>query len=381
MTIARPAATLPEPPVLAIRNLRVERGGRHVLAIDAFELHAGETMAVIGPNGAGKSTLLLSLGTLLRPTSGELTFRGHPISRRDELAYRRRLGLVLADPVLLDTTVFANVAAGLRFRGIPESRVRRDVGEWLQRLGVGHLASRPASQVSSGEAQRVSLARALVLDPDVLLLDEPFASLDPATRLRLVDDLERLLAETRAACVVVTHDLDEAVRLGRRLAVVVAGRLRQCDVPERVLASPIDEEVAQFVGAETRLPGRVVSCVDGLAVVQLEHARIEVAADVDPGRSVICCLRPEDVTIWREEAGAADAVPREPRHSSARNRLTGTIERVVPSGPMARLTVDCGPKVIAVVTRASVRDLALTEGTSVVATFKATSVHVIPRPA
>ena len=368
-------------PVLEARDLHVQRGGRAVLSIEALAVREGETLAVVGPNGAGKSTLLLALGTLIQPDRGTLSFRGRAIGRTDQLAYRRRLGLVLANPLLLDTSVFANVAAGLRFRGVPSAEIRRRVGEWLERLGVAHLASRPARQISSGEAQRVSLARALVLEPDLLLLDEPFASVDPATRTRLIDDLERLLAQTRVACVVVTHDLDEAVRLGRQLAVVVDGQLRQCDVPERVLGAPIDEDVAEFVGAETRLPGRVVSCDEGIAVVEIDGALVEAAAEVEPGRPVLCCLRPEDVTIWRADDAEPDgaAVP-ERRISSARNRLRGRIERVVPQGAMARLTIDCGVPLVAVVTRASARDLALVEGTNVVATFKATSVHLIPRP-
>ena len=389
------------PPLVEVRNLVVVRGARPVLTIDELAVGNRETLSVVGPNGAGKSTLILALARLVRPARGQLLFRGVPVEPRDELGYRRRIGLVLPDPLLLDTSVSANVAAGLRFRGISSAQARPRVAEWLGRLGVEHLARRPARQISTGEAQRVSLARALVLEPDLLLLDEPFASVDPATRSKLVDDFEQLLRETHVACVIVTHDLDEAVRLGDRMAVVVAGRLRQCDSPGRVLSEPRDEDVAAFVGAETRIPGRIVSASEGIALVELGACRIEAVSGVGPGRSVLCCLRPEDVTLLAADdggyqpAGAPQPLgaPLQPRTgsrgasasdrpagaaSSARNRLPGRISRIVTQGPLVRVSVDCGVPLIASITRASAVEMGLAEGGEVVATFKASAVHLIP---
>ena len=389
------------PPLVEVRNLVVVRGARPVLTIDELAVGNRETLSVVGPNGAGKSTLILALARLVRPAGGQLLFRGVPVEPRDELGYRRRIGLVLPDPLLLDTSVSANVAAGLRFRGISSAQARPRVAEWLGRLGVEHLARRPARQISSGEAQRVSLARALVLEPDLLLLDEPFASVDPATRSKLVDDFEQLLRETHVACVIVTHDLDEAVRLGDRMAVVVAGRLRQCDAPERVLFEPLDEDVAAFVGAETRIPGRIVSASEGIALVELGACRIEAVSGVGPGRSVLCCLRPEDVTLLAADdrgyqpAGAPQPPGAPPQArtgspgasasdrpagaaSSARNRLPGRISRIVTQGPLVRVSVDCGVPLIASIPRASAVEMGLAEGGDVVATFKASAVHLIP---
>ena len=280
------------PALVEVRDLVVVRGARPVLTIDHLAIADRETLALVGPNGAGKSTLLLALASLVRLARGQVWFRGSPVETGDELAYRRHIGLVLPDPLLLNTSVFANVAAGLRFRGVSSADSGARVMDWLGRLGVRHLSRRPAREISSGEAQRVSLARALVLEPDLLLLDEPFASVDAATRATLLDDFERLLRETHVACVIVTHDLDEAVRLGDRMAVVVEGQLRQCDAPERVLSAPLDGEVAAFVGAETRLPGRVVSTHEGIALVDVGQCQIEAVSAVEPGRSVLCCLRP-----------------------------------------------------------------------------------------
>ena len=366
--LADPAA------LVELRDAVVVRGARPVLTIDRLAIADGATLALVGPNGAGKSTLLLALASLIRLARGALSFRGIPVGRGTELAYRRHIGLVLPDPLLLDTTVFANVAAGLRFRGVPSASVRPRVTEWLGRLGVAHLHDRPARQISSGEAQRVSLARALVLEPDLLLLDEPFASVDAATRARLLDDLEGLLRETHVACVIVTHDLDEAVRLGDRMAVMVAGRIRQVDTPERVLAAPVDEDVATFVGAETRLPGRVVSSEEGVAVVDVGGSHVEAVSALPPGRAVLCCLRPEDVTLWSVDPGA---VPTKVV-SSARNQLTGRVSRMVAQGSLVRVSIECGATLVATITRASAADMGLAEGATILATFKASAVHLIP---
>jgi tungstate transport system ATP-binding protein len=372
--LAGPRDLAGPPQLVELRDAVVVRGARPVLTIDHLAIADGATLALVGPNGAGKSTLLLALASLIRLGRGALSFRGMPVGRGTELAYRRHIGLVLPDPLLLDTTVFANVAAGLRFRGVPSASVRPRVTEWLERLGVAHLRDRPARQISSGEAQRVSLARALVLEPDLLLLDEPFASVDAATRARLLDDLEGLLRETHVACVIVTHDLDEAVRLGDRMAVMVEGRIRQVDPPERVLAAPFDEDVAAFVGAETRLPGRVVSSEEGVAVVDVGGGQVEAVSALPPGRAVLCCLRPEDVTLW---SVGSQAVPAKVV-SSARNQLTGRVSRMVAQGSLVRVSIDCGATLVATITRASAADMGLAEGATILATFKASAVHLIP---
>jgi ABC-type sulfate/molybdate transport systems ATPase subunit len=254
-------------PLVEIRDLEVVRGGRQILQVDELSIRAGETLAVVGPNGAGKSTLLLALAGLLRPTRGSIVVDGLPLVPGRELAYRRRIGLVFTSPLLLSTSVFGNVAAGLRFRGIGAVETRERVEHWLDRLGIAHLRDRPASQLSSGEAQRTSLARALVLEPQLLLLDEPFVSLDSATRAQLLDDFERLDVGTHSTRVLVTHHLREAIRLGDRLAILLDGRIRQVDTPERIMSSPVDAEVAALMDIQARVRGRVVASEDGLVVV------------------------------------------------------------------------------------------------------------------
>jgi len=255
-------------PMVQVRNLEVVRANRRILEVEDLAIRPGETLAVVGPNGAGKSTLLLALAGLLRPTRGTIVVDGVQLTPGQELAYRRRIGLVLPAPLLLSTTVFGNVAAGLRFRGVAADEIRERVDRWLERLAIDHLRDRPASQLSSGEAQRTSIARALVLDPQLLLLDEPFVSLDSVTRGQLLDDFERLQLGAPATRVLVTHHLHEALRLGDRLAVLLDGKIRQCDTPARVIAAPVDAEVAALVNAETRVRGHIVASDGGLVVVE-----------------------------------------------------------------------------------------------------------------
>ena len=239
-------------PLVEIRDLLVKRGEHLALQLDRLAIVNGEVLAVVGPNGAGKSTLLLTLARLLKPERGEFLFNSLPTAAVSDTDYRRQIALVMQDPLLFDTSVFENVASGLRFRGIAKDEIRQKVPVWLERLGVGHLAKRQAGQLSGGEAQRVSLARALVLEPRLLLLDEPFSALDPPTRSRLLDDLRALLIETATTTVFVTHDLPEAARLASQMAVIIANRLRQAGAPGAVFAAPADDDVAAFVDHRVR---------------------------------------------------------------------------------------------------------------------------------
>ena len=234
--------------LVELSNLLVQREGHTVLDIARLEVSHGEVLAVVGPNGAGKSTLLLVLARLLGPQRGTFQFDGQPVGALDTLSYRRRLALVLQEPLLLDATVGENLALGLKFRGAAASEIRERVGIWLKRLGIQHLESRPARKLSGGEAQRVSLARAFILEPELLLLDEPFGALDPPTRLGLLEDLGSLLGETRTTTIFITHDLQEAARLATRLAVMLDGRIQQAGTPAQVFEHPANAGVARFLG-------------------------------------------------------------------------------------------------------------------------------------
>jgi tungstate transport system ATP-binding protein len=357
-------------PIVEMRDVVVRYDKQAVLTIDQLAVQEGEVLTVIGPNGAGKSTLLLALARLIRYDTGRLYYQGRPLRNRDDLTYRRRLGFVLQAPLLLNASVFDNVATGLRFRRHPRGEIAPIVDKWLARVGISHLRDRKARQLSGGEAQRVSLARALAPDPDLLLLDEPFSALDPPTRARLLEDFQALLSQTGTTTVFVTHDMDEALLMGDRIAVILGGRLRQIGPADQVFSAPTDHEVADFVGVETAVAGEVVRSENGQVTVLVGDHQLEAVDEVAVGRPVLFCLRPEDVTLW-----AGGELP----PSSARNRLSGTILRLIPRGPLMHVVVDCGFQVRALITRRSAQEMTLEPGTTVTVTFKASAVHLIPR--
>jgi molybdopterin-binding protein len=360
-------------PILEGRSLSVAYGGASVLEVPHIAVLEREVLALIGPNGAGKSTLLRVLGLLELPTTGEVRFRAKPVPRNSGtlLAMRRRFACVFQDALLCDATVEANAALGLRLRGRSASEVASQVALWLGRLGVAHLAKRRARTLSGGEAQRVSLARAFAIQPEVLLLDEPFAALDPPTRAELLTLLQDLLRQAGCTTIFVTHDREEALRLGDRTAVMMDGRIRQIGRPSEVFGRPVTEEVARFVGVETILDGHVVGERDGLLSVDVNGAKIEALGKTKVGDRVLVCLRPEDLVIRRPGDHSTQ--------ESARNRLDGTVQDVTRLEAQYRVQIACGPQVVALVTKQSFEEMNLSAGTPVIVTFKASAVHLIRR--
>lgn len=233
--------------MIVIRNLLIQRNGRNVLQINSLEIKRGETLAVVGPNGAGKSTLLLALAHLLKPVRGEITFHGKPLKHWNDIEYRRKIAFVFQDPLLMDMSVRENIALGLKFRKANKDVIKTQVIRWAKAMGVDHLLGRRAGLLSGGEAQRVSLARAFVLDPELLLMDEPFSAVDPPTRKQLLKDLSKLLAHDHRTTIFVTHNLKEAAQMGVRVAVVIGGELKQVDTPKKIKANPVDKSVSDFL--------------------------------------------------------------------------------------------------------------------------------------
>lgn len=234
-------------PLIRIQDLAVRRGGRAALEVPELDLDRGDVLAVVGPNGAGKTTLLLCLARLLRIDHGEILFADCPLEALDALEYRRRISFVFQDPLLLDLSVAENVALGLKFRRLQRDAIEARTNHGMELLGISDLGARRAGELSGGEAQRVSLARALVLDPELLLLDEPFSGLDRPARARLLDDLSGLLAQDHRTTMFVTHDFKEAARLAHRVAVIIGGRLRQVGAPRHIRAHPADADVDAFL--------------------------------------------------------------------------------------------------------------------------------------
>ena len=352
------------------RDLSVVRGTRTLVRVSSFEVHRGLVHVLLGPNGAGKSTLLKALNGL-EQADGILEFEGRLVrGAAARLALRRRTAAVAQKPYLLSTSVLNNVASGLRYRGVRRREARTAAMEALELLGVAHLADRKPARLSGGEAQRVSIARALACDPMVLFLDEPIAALDPPTRRSLVDDLMRILDQRGIAAVWVTHDRDEALAVGDSVTFIEMGEVVQSGPALEVFSRPATESFATFLGLDTYLEGSVVVGHAGDL-----HFVLDTGHDLSCGEAplghAVACIPPEDVVLLTTV----------PEHNlSLRNILQGTVREVRPDGRLLRVIVAAdGLDVAALVTKAAFEELALSIGSPVAAAFKAAALHPIPR--
>ncbi len=358
--------------LMACENILIERSGRVILDVPSFSVDDGERLAVLGATGAGKSTLLSVLDMTLRSDTGRLFWRHEEISgAKPGSMTRRQISMAFQSPLLFKGTVFENVAYGLRLRRMAKDERDKKVAEILDLFKIGALARVDAASLSGGEAHRVSLARALVFGPELLLLDEPMASLDPGTKDVLLRELIEVLKKLKVTCVYVTHSREEAFIFADRLAVMDNGRIVQVGTTEDIFYRPVTEAIAAFVGTGNILPGKILSVTDGLALIDTAGVVIEAVSDSKPGVNVDACIRPEEIFIEDASKGLRTG------RASARNRLRGTVKELNILGAVAEVTMDCGVILKALITRRSLEDLHIGIGMPVIAGFKATSVHII----
>ncbi len=324
------------------------------LAVDDVHVPAGEVLAVLGPSGAGKSTLLEVLGLLRAPDEGEVLYdgkRADPESRADHL----RSAAVFQRPWLFKGPVFDNVAYGLSVRNVPRKQRDRIVVEELARVGLTGREKDSALRLSGGEAQRVSLARALAVRPSILLLDEPLASLDALLKRQLAHEFVSILRDTGVTVVWVTHDQDEAQLVADRIAVMDKGRVVACGTAEEVLGLPRDQWLANFLGVPLAQQGRVREASEGLSAVEVAGNVVWAAGEADPGTEVLIAVRPEDVLLFEPHA--------ELPLTTARNQINAEVTSVEPRGGTFRVEVDAGGILLASsVSRAALRELKLAPG-------------------
>jgi tungstate transport system ATP-binding protein len=360
--------------IIEIRSLVRRHGTRNVLDGVDLEIGSGEILTLIGPSGSGKTTLLRLIDLLDTPTSGTIIFDGIDTASQDQvrLGIRRRMAMVFQKPAVLATTVEENVAAGLRYRGVGSPVIKKRVRDALVQVGLEGFAGRHAATLSGGEMQRVALARAIVTDPEVLLLDEPTANLDPVN-VGLIEEIIREVNRDRGTTIVFsTHDLIQGQRLAHRIGVIIQGRLAQSGSLHEIFYRPAGEEIARFVGIENILEGTVMENAGGHAVIGTGRVRLEATTPCPIGTAVTLYVRPEDVAVTAGTGGWETS-------SSVRNTMSGRIVRIVPFGPFSRLTIDCGFPLTALITARSSEDLGLTPGKEIVAGIKATSIHVTKR--
>lgn len=335
-------------------------------AIDAdcaIPLDDAPVTVLFGPSGTGKTTLLRLIAGLERPDTGSILFRGEEWAGARFLApQQRRAGFVFQQYALFPhLTAERNVRYGAR----DAARVER----FIRAFDLEKLRLLYPRQLSGGQQQRVALARALAADPALLLLDEPLSALDAASRARTRLELRRALLESGVPCIVVTHDRAEAIALGDWIAVMIDGAIRQTGPVREVFRHPTDARVAESVGVENILPAEIVGRERGLltlAVIAFGGVRIQCVDNGETGAG-LACIRAEDIAVTREAH----------LESSARNRIPALVRSVTLEGPLARVELDCGFPLVALVTAQSAGELELRPGEKVCAVIKATSVHLV----
>jgi len=347
--------------MIEVRNLSVDLG-EFVLKDITVTINEGEYFIILGPTGAGKTVLLESIAGLYPIKSGQIWLRGKEVTGVEP--ERRRISIVYQDHVLFPhISVKDNIVFGLRMNKTTAEE-QEDRLNWVAGLlGIASLLHRRPDTLSGGEKQKVALGRAIVTRPELLLVDEPLSALDPETRENVQQELRQLHRALGITTVHVTHDFEEAIALGNRIAVIGEGRLMQVGTPEEVFRQPNSEFVARFAMARNIFLGKAERRPNGDTVFKIDGTDFIVAANVDGPHHA--SIRPEDILISSE-----------PIRSSARNCFPGTITHVIDRGSTLYVTVSIPPDLSCLVTRHSFEEMGLHEGRRVYVTFKASSIHL-----
>ncbi len=357
-------------PVLETVNLYQTINRTDILKNINLKVDKGDIFAIIGPTGAGKTTLLRLLNTLDLPASGKIYINGTDTAESSgtRLELRRSMAFVLQKPVVFNMSVYENIAAGLKWRGAEKSEIKEKTSEILETIGLSEYRKRNARTLSGGEVQRVAIARAIISEPEILLLDEPTANLDPVSASRTEELIMEMIQRYNTTTIMATHDMSQGQRMADRVAVILDGEILQTGNWPEVFNSPGSREVALFVGVENIIDGEIVSGQDELVTIKAGNNIIEAITDYPVGEKVSVCLRPEDITIATLKIS-----------TSARNSFAGRIRRTVSYGALTRVFIDCGFPLVVLVTNRSAGEMGLEKGKEVYASFKATGVHIIKR--
>ena len=327
-----------------------------------LEIMDNEYFIFLGPSGSGKTMLLELIAGIWSPDSGKIYMNNKEVTKLS--TEKRGIGFVYQNYMLFPhKNVFENVAFGLNMRNVGKNEIQKQVEDMLNLLGIAHLANRLPRNLSGGEQQRTALARALIIHPQVLLMDEPLSALDRNTREDLIQEFKRIHKKFDITIIHVTHNFDEALQLADRIAIMKKGTISQFGDIDEVFRHPKDEFVADFVGTENIIKGVASDGSDSLTSVNTGNIIIE-STEKKTG-NVHATIRPEDITL------STDKVP-----TSARNVFKGHIREIYDLGTIIKLTVDVGEPLVLVLTRQSFLDLELNIGKQIYVYFKATAVNL-----
>ena len=392
---------------LEIIDLKKKYNSNFDLHIEYLFSEENRILAIIGPNGAGKSTLIRLINLLEKPDYGSIHLDGVNIlgSSINQADIRKKMAVVFQEPLLFNTSVYDNILIGLKIRKIKLSDARDRFYHLVQKLKIGDLLYRSTKYLSGGEKQRVSLARALVLDPKLLLLDEPLVNIDQRSRENLRTDLFEVLKDFRKSVIYVTHDRNEAMILADDIAVINNGRIEQFGSKDKIFRKPRNEFVAKFVGVETLIDGIVLGSKNDVCEIGVGESNVGlkmfVVGKAPEGLRVILTIRPEDVVLYNidglrkifiepENEGKRKGLREVMRKndllkdsltgvSSAMNLFTGEITEIKNIGILKKVEIDCGFNLISFVTQNSVDRLGLKCGKIIAAGIKASSIHLFKK--
>lgn len=353
--------------LLEIKDLNKCFGKNKVLEDINLSIGRGSTLGIIGPTGCGKTTLLRIIDLLDNPSSGKILFNGVDItSGKDAMNYRRKMAMVFQKPIVFRGSVFDNIHYGLKVRGVDKELSTDKILKLLDSLNLSGYEDRDASTLSGGETQRIAMARALITEPDILLLDEPTANLDPSSTEQIEAIIEDLNKTKDLTTIIATHNLIQGQRLSDEIA-LLNHKIYQMGKPEEIFRKPRNKFVADFIGMKNVIKGEVIEHTpENLSIINLSGTNIYSASSLDG--DVFVTIRPEDITVSHEK-----------NEISALNELYGTVREIKETINLVQIVVEIhnsGLMFTVYLTRKSVIDLNITIGTSIFLQFKATAVHV-----
>ena len=324
---------------IVLNEISKSYDGRTVLKNLNLEINQGEFHVLLGPSGGGKTTTLSVIAGLTEQDSGSVSIGGLDVSKLSP--GERKIGFVFQDHALFPhLTVFDNVAYGLRVRRIKGHEITRKVEYYLSKVSIVKEKYKFPHQLSGGQKQRAALARALVIEPEILLMDEPMSSLDAMTKESVRDELKSIQQEIGVTTVYVTHDQNEAVLLGDRVSVLNHGKIEQIESPDELFYHPKTEFVARFVGAKNILKARVIEINQHEAVVQVNNEGLSQSVKIrvkkypifEKGKEINLCIHPEKITLKRENEATGTNL----------NRIRGKLINKTNNGNGLKATIDIG---------------------------------------
>ena len=346
-----------------LKNLTKTFGKKVVLDNVSLQVYQGEILALLGPNGSGKSTILKIMAFLDNPTSGEIEFENEKLNEKNTESLRRQSTLVFQKTTLFNTSVYDNVAYGLRIRKVPKNQQKEAVGEALRIVKLVGFEKLAAKKLSGGEQQRVAIARALVLKTKILLLDEPTANLDPKNARIIEEVIANINREFKTTIVLATHNMFQAEILPSRIALVQNGKITEVGTPMEIFGK-LSKNLASFAAVDNTFTGNAQSSEEGTTLVDIGNGVNVEVIDQRRGEASIF-VNPQDIILSKNII-----------QSSARNIFKGKITEITDLNSLVKLKVDVCVLFTVQITKRSFNEMGLNLGSDVYVAFKASSVTV-----